>query len=313
MEFYQGKVLKAGAYKLPEPKTVDFGEGPKVLTHRLSVQMDDKNWYGFGETDKDAFLVKDPADSNKMKVLGAGSDIVVLYELSGDGKYRNAKKGNISILKLIPGQRFNSNNSGSGNNSNSGGNFDLTGVKVGHAINAAMLLGNNNYVDEEGNINIKGIFENAKELHDISARVEKKYKELNPNMSPRDIGAASGQAILTACKLTDDVNRVGIIALNLLIKLVPAVTNHVKGVKNNTVQEQPKEESEAPTKPVEKAKTATKTTSKTATKTKATNKPKTEPKPEPKPEPEEVIDEDEAGAETNMDVTFADLDEEIEF
>lgn len=221
-----GKVKKCGAFPLKSPIPNAFEDG-KTWTHRLAIQMDDDNWYGFGNTDKEDFIVKNPEDQ-KWAVLGAGSEVLIQYELSDDGKYRNAKKSNLTVLNLVKGKSFSKNNSGGGS-SDGGTPFDPTGMRVGHAINSAMFLGMNQYKKPAD------ILEVAKQLHDVSAQVEAKYKELNPNMSAKDIGAASGNAVHNACKLkasTSPLEKVGEIyktALALLVNVVPALTEYVKG------------------------------------------------------------------------------------
>lgn len=222
----QGTVQKVGAYPLKEPKPNPFEEG-KMNTHRLALQLDDGNYYGFGETDKDVFLAKEPSTQDH-KILGKGSQVFLMYTLSDCGKYRNAKKANLTVTNFVEGERFQASSQPAGNTSGgapkgNGGSYDLTGVKVGHAVNAAMLL-----LNDKPNSPAQ-LVEVANSLHTISVTVEAAYKGANPQMSARDVGAASGHAILNACKMTDKIEEVEKKAKSLLSKVIPAVTAHVKG------------------------------------------------------------------------------------
>ena len=127
---------------------------------------------------------------------------------------------------------------------------DMTGVQVGHAINAAM-----NLIQGESNINLDYIAKVAKQLHDVSERVKEAYKDVNPNMSEYDVGAAAGQSILTACKLVENVEDVEDMALMLLDQVVPEVTAHVKGETKTAVdratKKKPAQKSKSQQKPVE--------------------------------------------------------------
>lgn len=238
MEKYRGKVKQVFVKELDKPE--EFVHEGKTITstHRHSLKMDDDNWYGFGSSDRDAFLAADPDDGGKYKVLGPGSEITVRYTLSDCGKFRNAKKSGITVDDLVVGEVFRPGKPDGDSKGNSGGgSFDLTGIKVGHAINAAMLLGNNDYK------NPTAILKVAEQLHDVSAKVEAKYRELNPNMSARDIGAASGNAVLNACKLKNDVKDIYKTAMALLTILVPKLTAYVKGERTEESESTTEDES----------------------------------------------------------------------
>lgn len=132
-----GKVQKAGAYPLPEPKTVNFGKGPKEVTHRLSLQLDSGDWFGFGETDKDSFIVKD--DEGNWKVLGAGSEVLIKYQQNGD--YKNAKKSNLTVISLVEGEKFQK--GGQSSKPSSGG---TQAPKSDNFVNPAALGNAGNYL-----------------------------------------------------------------------------------------------------------------------------------------------------------------------
>lgn len=138
----QGKIAKAGAYPLKAPKTVTFNGQEKVFTHRHAIQMESGEWIGFGESHLDNFLVKD--DEDNFKVLGAGSEVLIKYSESGD--FKNAKKGNLVVLDLVAGEKFEKstpvqNNQQSNTNSANKGNF-VNPAARGQAMNlAAEVLG----------------------------------------------------------------------------------------------------------------------------------------------------------------------------
>ena len=105
MKKIQGKIAKAGAYPLRAPKTVKFGDENKTFTHRHTVQMETGEWIGFGESDMDAFKVKD--DDGKWTILGAGSEVLIKYTESPCGSFKNAKKTNLTLLDLVAGEAYN--------------------------------------------------------------------------------------------------------------------------------------------------------------------------------------------------------------
>jgi len=266
-----GKVKKCGAYPLKKAIPNPFDSDGPDFTHRLAIQMDDGNWYGFGNTDKEEFYVKN-AETGNWEILGDGSEVLIQYTLSDCGKYRNAKKSNLTVLNLEPGQPFNKGGSKGGNSG--GSSYDLTGVKVGHAINAAMLLLNNKPKNPSELVNT------AKQLHDISSKVEEDYKAANPSMSLKDTGSASGHAVLNACKLTNDIEEVEKKSKNLLTKVVPVITAYVRGESKQEEKEEGQEQAEQKEeKPAPKKETPTKKKSPP----KPQNK-KPAPKPEPAPE-----------------------------
>lgn len=169
-----------------------------------------------------------------------------VYYNSGTSKIKLVKKGEGTAKAKAGQQRA---PQGSQNSSGSSTSFkkDFSGIQTGHAINAAMNL------LHESNRNFSKIVETAKQLHDVSERVKAEYAKLNPQMSEYDVGAASGQSVLTACKLVDNIDDVEEIALKLLSEVVPEVTAYVKGeVKEEVVkQEKLAQKPKSQPKPVE--------------------------------------------------------------
>jgi hypothetical protein len=100
----QGKIVKCGAYPIKNPQPFQYQGKTINNTHRLSIQLDDGNWYGMGDTDKDNFIHKD--NDGTWKVLGAGSQVLIQYKLSDCGKYRNSKKSLLTVLNLVEGERY---------------------------------------------------------------------------------------------------------------------------------------------------------------------------------------------------------------
>ena len=137
-----GIVKKAGAYPFKDgPRSYEY-EGKTITnTHRLSLQLDDGNWYGLGDTDKTDFIVKD--NEGAWKIVGAGSQVLIQYKLSDCGKFRNSKKSLLTVLTLVEGKRYEpAGGSSPSAATNSGGAASSNGVnpaEVGQAINLTGL------------------------------------------------------------------------------------------------------------------------------------------------------------------------------
>jgi hypothetical protein len=214
-------------------------------THRASVLIDG-DWVGnISIKTKEGY---DPQirfnNGNNAKpdwqTLEVGDEVrLVVTENEYNGKiYYNSGTSKIKLVKKGEGKPSQPQQRTPQGSQNASGGFkkDMTGVQVGHAINAAM-----NLIQGESNISLDYIAKVAKQLHDVSERVKEAYKDANPNMSEYDVGAAAGQSVLTACKLVDNVEDVEEMALMLLDQVVPEVTAYVKGeAKEGTTKQQPK-------------------------------------------------------------------------
>ena len=194
-------------------------------THRKSFKVDGV-WYSMGGTRSEKWNVK---IGNDFKVLGVGSTVAFKAEQSGD--FWNGKS--LMVLDLVEGSNSPAPQQNQGGTQQSSGYQakprDNTGQSTGHSLNGAM-----NFIltfgEDASNENIVAL---AKKVHNVTEKVKVKYKEMEPSLSDYDTGAASGQAVLTACKLVgteqDFEDGVYGIAIDLLANVVPKVMAHVKG------------------------------------------------------------------------------------
>jgi hypothetical protein len=162
----------------------------------------------------------------------------------------------------------------------------MTGVRVGHCLNGAFeyLLSNGIDFDyEKGGITVKY----AKMVNEATETVRTTYAARNSGMSDYDVGAASGHAVLNACRIIPETPEAEFkdalitTANALLDNIVPAITEYIK---------------QGATAPAAKA-------SPPAAK-KAVTKAKPVPKPPTKPEIDPEIDDA---------VGFDDMDDDIPF
>ena len=200
-------------------------------------------WYSFGSCKQDKWNVKQGMD---FKVLGVGSEVVFpATSREYNGKtYWDAKAGSMAILEFVeasneapkPQAKPAAQNASSG--SIGGYKKDFSGVQTGHALNAAMnLLKNKVKNDQE-------LIDTAKAVHDVSEKIKAEYAKDNPSMSDYDVGAASGNAILNACKLAKNMDQVEEMARGLLYTVVPQILAHVKGEVSKVGVEEQEEEPE---------------------------------------------------------------------
>ena len=198
---------------------------------RRSIQVND-TWFSFGGMKSGDWNIKHGAG---FAILGEGSEVMFKAEstIGKDGKeYWNGK--GLTVLNLVEGQRGGQQQSSNQNNGNQQNTYqakprDNTGQSTGHAINGAM----NFILGFGGDTSNEGIAELAKKVHNVTEKVKAEYKKMEPSLSDYDNGAASGQAVLTACKLvgTEQDFEQGVydLAIDLLSNVVPKVMAHVKG------------------------------------------------------------------------------------
>ena len=144
---WQGKVKKVGCYPLKKPEPNPFKEGT-MNTHRLSIELEEGLYVGFGMTDQDAFYMKDPTDS-EWKVLGAGSELVVVYKVKtteDGGTFIDGKRNDATVVNFVEGKVYGADkktsSTNTSNNSSTPNNepYDLKGVLKGHGIKCAVAL-----------------------------------------------------------------------------------------------------------------------------------------------------------------------------
>ena len=207
------------------------------ITHTASIVVDNQwvNYISLGikeGREPNITINTGTKDSPKWVQIDEGDDVKVIVSetVKGDKTYYNAKRTGIKLVKKGAGG-----SSGGSQGGSSGGNTyqakprDNTGQSTGHAINGAM----NFILGFGGDTSNEGITELAKKVHNVTEKVKAEYKKMEPSLSDYDNGAASGQSVLTACKLvgTEQDFEQGVydLAIDLLSNVVPKVMAHVKG------------------------------------------------------------------------------------
>lgn len=232
-------------------------------THRINLVVDGER-ISLGMKDfegKEPQLRCKDADDNWQDVVrGAEVSIVVTTngEYNGKPNYQ-ASAGDVIVTKVAP---TNSAPAASGAASTPFQKKDMTGVRVGHAINVAMNVLGLADADE--------LIEAAKKANDLTEKLRAEFKEKNPSMSDYDVGASVGQAVLSASSYVENVEDIEEYARQTLEVIAPAVTEYIKE------QSAPKKEAKVVKTPAAK---------KTAAK-------KAAPAPKPEPEPEVELDGD---------------------
>lgn len=260
--------------ELKNPKTYTSPDGKSWSpTHNINVIVDgDKVWLGL--TDKDTVRVKDADDNYHDLVKG----VEVSLEVEENGEYNGVTQYSSKASKVVAldvSGAVQQQNMYSANKSQPFQKKDISGVQVGHSINGAInLIGGWDSPEE--------LIETAKKVHDVSEKVKATYKESNPNLSDYDVGAASGNAVLNACRSVEDIEDVEAVALEILNTVAPEVFKHVKSASQ--------EEEEA-------SKKATKKVTKKSTKAKTSTKKNVTPAPVEDDEiPEEAFEDGDDGA-----------------
>lgn len=208
--------------QLKNPKTYDGGKGQSwTPTHSVSIVVDgDKISLGlFEPTDKRPNpTAKDAEDNWHPLAKGAEVSIVVTRgEDYNDKPQYSAFSSDVLILTPAPAEAANTAGSPSGAPYQK---KDMTGVKVGHAINIALNVLGLAEADE--------IIAAAKEANDLTEKLRAEYKEKNPSLSDYDLGASVGQAVLSASSYVESVAEIEAYARQTLDVIAPAVTEYVK-------------------------------------------------------------------------------------
>lgn len=213
-------------------KNIEFG-----VTHIASIVVADQ-WINFISLgikegkEPNIAINTGTKDSPKWVQIQESDEVKVVVKetVKGDKTYYNAKRTGIKLVKknATPGQQPQQSSSSNGS-AYQAKEFDATGVETGHALNGAM-----NFImtfgGDNSNENIVAV---GKQVHNVTLRVKEKYTEQNPTMSKKDVGAASGHAVLNACKLVgvdgDFEEGVYALAMDFLNNVVPKIMEHVKG------------------------------------------------------------------------------------
>lgn len=131
-------------------------------THRVSIKLDDGEWYQMGGSKYPNFTVQD--DDGKWKELGVGSEVLIKYEQNGD--WKNSSRGKMTVLELVEGDSSSKSSSAStaSTGSSGGGGYAKrdAGIEAGHAINNAVAILN---AKQAGIFTTKELLEKAREIH----------------------------------------------------------------------------------------------------------------------------------------------------
>lgn len=209
--------------ELKNPKTYPGTKGQAwTPTHSISIVVDgDKISLGlFEKTDKREGPTAKDADDNWHPIAkGAEVSVVVTRgEDYNDKPQYSAFSSDVLILVPAPAQ------AASGSGGSAAAPYvkkDMTGVKVGHAINVAINVLGLATADE--------LIEAAKAANDLTEKLRTEWKEKNPSLSDYDLGAMVGQAVLSASSYVESVDTIEEYARQTLEVVAPAVTEYIKG------------------------------------------------------------------------------------
>lgn len=207
--------------ELKNPKTYPGTKGQSwTPTHSVALVVDgDKISLGlFEKTDKrPAPSAKDADDNYHALVVGAEVSVVITRgEDYNDKPQYSAFSSDVLILVPAPAQAA----ATSGAAAAPYQKKDMTGVKVGHAINVAINVLGLSTAEE--------LIEAAKAANDLTEKLRAEWKEKNPSLSDYDLGAMVGQAVLSASSYVESVDTIEEYARQTLEVIAPAVTEYIK-------------------------------------------------------------------------------------
>lgn len=289
-EYLIASGIVTGAYvnEIPPEKRKTYAgpNGAWTPDKRLKIVVDGID-ISLGMTDKDGIRAKD-ADGKYHDVV---KGVEVSVEVEENGEYNGkpqyqAKLGGITVTDVSNAQT--PAKAGGASQGQAAQPFkakDMTGIQVGHAINGAL-----SYITSNGlEIDNDFIVAVAKVVNEATEDVRTVYKQRNPGMNDYDLGAATGHAVLNACRLVAESEVAELkgnlvtVAFDLLDNVVAPITEYIK---------QGQKAPEAKASPV-------------AAKKAATSKAKILPKATSKPAPAAVEDTNGGG--------FDDFDDDIPF
>jgi len=193
---YVGKLKKVGCYPYDSPRSFIYEGKTITSTHRLAVQLEDDSWVGFGDTDKEDFIVKD--DNGSWKILGAGSEVNFVYEVEEKGGkvYKNSKKSLLTVLNLVAGTRYEKQEQSTGGESKPQKEpykkKDDLAIRLGNALTIAAHL-------KDGRSRPESVVEFAyKEVYPAVGDLKEKLKAAYPNMDDYAFGMRLGQSAVIA-------------------------------------------------------------------------------------------------------------------
>lgn len=213
---YYNELKDKKSYPNPQKGTV------WTPTHSVSIVVDgNKISLGlFEKTEKKTDLRCKDADDNYHN-LERGAEVSIVVEegepYNGKPQY-NARSGDVLILTPAPVQAA---NVPAGASAAPYQKKDMTGVRVGHAINVA--------INVLGLATAEELIEAAKAANDLTEKLRAEWKEKNPSLSDYDLGAMVGQAVLSASSYVESVDTIEEYARQTLEVVAPAVTEYIKG------------------------------------------------------------------------------------
>lgn len=208
--------------ELKNPKTYPGTKGQSwTPTHSVALVVDgDKISLGlFEKTDKRPAPSAKDIDGNYHS-LSVGAEVSVIItrgEDYNDKPQYSAFSSDVLILTPAPAQAAATAGSPSGAPYQK---KDMTGVKVGHAINVAL--------NTVGLCDPEDIIKAAQAANDLTEKLRAEYKEKNPSMSEYDLGASVGQAVLSASQFVESIAEIEDFARQTLDVIAPAVTEYIK-------------------------------------------------------------------------------------
>lgn len=231
----EGTVTGAYVNDIKEVKTYSGPNGPWTPTKRLSIVVDGTR-IDLGMSEKDKIRAKDVDDNYQDVVKGVEVSVVVEEngEYQGKTQYK-AKTSGITVLDISKAEApTKAGAPAAGGQAGGQTSFkpkDMTGVRVGHAINGAL-----NYVLSNGiDYDMPGLVDIAKVVDAATDNVRATYAADNPGMSDYDVGAASGHAVLNACRMVGEADNLQVLqdeiitlANALLSEVVPTISEHIK-------------------------------------------------------------------------------------
>ena len=212
-------------------KTYAGPQGPWTPTKRLKIVVDGID-ISLGMSDKDTIRAKD-ADGKYHEIV---KGVEVSVEVSENGEYNGkpqyqAKIGGITVVDVSGAEA--PAKAGGASQGQAAQPFkakDMTGIQVGHAINGAL-----SYITSNGlEIDNAFIVEVAKVVNEATEDVRTVYKQRNPGMNDYDLGAATGHAVLNACRLVAESEVAELkgnlvtVAFDLLDNVVTPITEYIK-------------------------------------------------------------------------------------
>lgn len=224
---FQGKIKRVFAKALPESDKYQ-----NLFRHNL--QLDDESWVGFGGGKREVFTIKEGKGYYDVK---PGDTIFLKYE--DDGKYKNAKKGDLTVIEKAPEASQNEQKKGNTQNKNQAQpqqqpqkpyKKDNSGVEAGNARTSAFNFFKGKLPDA------KTIEETIIFFAEYGKKTKEEYAKKFPDLTEYEVGVSVGQALTTAASFVKTLDEVDNFVQNYLNYTVPFSLKVVKGEISQTVE-----------------------------------------------------------------------------